>query len=134
MVYADFAHTAATMLEGFLIMKPLTQEEGKYMAEAARMGGGDLLPGLYPNHVESALMAAFQGADPDSADVLAYAAVVEAISGAGLDLSERQMQSLASSGLTNSNNVDYVKVVEVAWDLLVLVSREAFVSEHLSTL
>lgn len=131
-VYADFAHTAATMLEGFL--KPLTQEEGKFMAEAARMGGADLLPGLTQDQVESALMANFQGADPEGGGVLALDAVTQAINDTGLGLTEKQVQALAASGLMGGNSVDYVKVVEVAWDLLVLVSREAYVSDRLGGL
>jgi hypothetical protein len=131
-VYSDFAHTAATMLEGFL--KPLTQEEGKFMSEAARMSGSDLLPGLQAESVESALMAAFQGADPDATGSLPYNAVADAINGCGLNLSERQVQSLAAAGLMNESVVDYVKVVEVAWDLLILVSREAYVTERLAAL
>ena len=131
--YEEFAHTAATMLEGFL--KPLTQEEAGFMSEAARMGGADFLPGLDKNQVESALVQAFQAADPDNAGVLPYEATVAAIGGASLGLSEKQVSSLATSGITGATTeVDYIKVVEVAWDLLVLVARENYVSDKLATL
>ena len=92
-----------------------------------------MLPGLDQNQVESALMASFQGADPDSTGALPMSTVTEAINGTGLGLTEKQVQSLAASGLMGGNSVDYVKVVEVAWDLLVLVSREAFVSDRLAS-
>lgn len=131
--YEEFAHTAATMLEGFL--KPLTQEEAGFMSEAARMGGADFLPGLDKNQVESALVQAFQAADPDNAGVLPYEATVAAIGGASLGLSDKQVSSLATSGITGATTeVDYIKVVEVAWDLLVLVARENYVSDKLATL
>ena len=48
------------------------------MSEAARMGGADFLPGLDKNQVESALVQAFQAADPDNAGVLPYEATVAA--------------------------------------------------------
>lgn len=131
--YEEFAHTAATMLEGFL--KPLTQEEASYMSEAARMSGADFLPGMDKNQVESALAQAFQAVDPDNTGVLAYPAAVSAIEGAGLSLTEKQVSSLATSGITGATaEVDYFKVVEVAWDLLVLVARESYVAEKLSAM
>lgn len=131
--YEDFAHTAATMLEGFL--KPLTQEEARYMSEASRMSGADFFPGMDKNQVESALAQAFQAVDPDNTGVLPFQAAVSAIEGAGLSLTEKQVSSLATSGITGATaEVDYVKVVEVAWDLLVLVARESFVAEKLSSL
>ena len=44
--YAEFAHTAAIMLEAFL--KPLTREEAQFMGEASRLSGSDLLPVRHP--------------------------------------------------------------------------------------
>ena len=99
------------------------------------MGGADFLPGLDKNQVESALVQAFQAADPDNAGVLPYEATVAAIGGASLGLSDKQVSSLATSGITGATTeVDYIKVVEVAWDLLVLVARENYVSDKLATL
>lgn len=67
--------------------------------------------------------------------MLPFQAAVSAIEGAGLSLTEKQVSSLATSGITGATaEVDYVKVVEVAWDLLVLVARESFVAEKLSSL
>ena len=55
--------------------------------------------------------------------------------GASLGLSEKQVSALATSGSTGATTeVDYIKVVEVAWDLLVLVARENYVSDKLATL
>ena len=61
--------------------------------------------------------------------------LVAAIGGASLGLSDKQVSSLATSGITGATTeVDYIKVVEVAWDLLVLVARENYVSDKLATL
>ena len=78
---------------------------------------------------------AFQAVDPDNTGVLPYPAAVSAIEGAGLSLTEKQVSSLATSGITGATaDVDYFKVVEVAWDLLVLVARESYVAEKLSAM
>jgi Ca2+-binding EF-hand superfamily protein len=130
--YEEFAHTAASMLEGFL--KPLTQEEGQFMRDAARMGAHELLPGMDQNTMVAALGAAFQAADPEGTGLLGYDAAEAAVGGAGLDLSEKQVTSLVTSGLQNGYQVDYAQVMEVAWDLLVLVGREDYVASKLAGL
>jgi Ca2+-binding EF-hand superfamily protein len=105
------------------------------MSEASRMSGADFLPGMDKNQVESALAQAFQAVDPDNTGVLPYAATTAAIEGAGLSLTEKQVSSLATSGITGATTeVDYFKVVEVAWDLLVLVARESYVAEKLASM
>eukprot|EP01050_Picozoa_sp_SAG11_P016867 SAG11_NODE_2355_length_3475_cov_2.804799_2_plen_125_part_00 len=123
------------MLEGFL--KPLTKEEAQFMGDASRLSGSDLLPGMDRNKLEDALLKAFQAADAGSAGALPLAGVAAAIGAAGLGLSEKQIQALSTAGVEGDGGiaaVDYYKIIDVAWDLLVLVAREAYVSEKLATI
>lgn len=127
--YAEFAHTAAGMIEAF--MKPMTQEEHAATAQAARMSGADLLPGLDQNQLQSALAQAFQAVDPDNTGILSYEAAIAAITNAGLSLTDQQASALAVSGMVGpSTDVDYLRVVEISWDLLVLVARQMYVKER----
>ena len=96
-----------------------------------------MLPGLDRNKVEDSLIKAFQTADGASAGVLPMAAISEAVAGAGLNLTPKQVQALTTAGVEGEGSVgavDYNKVVDVAWDLLVLVARETYVSDKLATL
>lgn len=97
--------------------------------------GADLLPGLDRNKVEDALVQCFQAADPDNAGVLDVPAVMAAISGSSLNLTQKQVTALANAAVdADYGDVVYNKVIDVAWDLLVLVAREALVADKLSAL
>ena len=81
--------------------------------------------GLDRNKVEDALIKVFQAADAGSTGILSMSQISAAIQTANLNLSEKQVQALATAGVEGEgsgiNTVEYNKVIDVAWDLLILV-------------
>jgi hypothetical protein len=78
-----------------------------------------MLPGLDRNKFEDALVQCFQAADPDNAGVLDVPAIMEAILGSSLNLTQKQVTALANAVVdADYSDVVYNKVIDVAWDLL----------------
>lgn len=78
-----------------------------------------------------------QAADSASTGQLSMQQISTALSASNLNLTPKQVQALATAGVEGDAGiaaVDYYKIVDVAWDLLVLVARETFVSDKLATL
>jgi hypothetical protein len=75
----------------------------------------DLLSGLDRNKVEYALVQCFQAADPDNAAVLDVPAIMAAISGSSLNLTQKQVAALANAAVdADYGDVVYNKVIDAA--------------------
>lgn len=127
--YSEFSATAAGLLKGFL--KPVTKEEAEAMSKAANSDAMELL-GMTAEDLEASLRKAFEAQDAEGTGIVATKDLATIISGAGLNLTDRQIQALATT--STSPETDYEGLVSISYELLVLIAREQLVNDELASL